>query len=146
MTQCTRWWDNVDNMTALYLKPLSRSPHHIQVVARWLQSNMVRRVLVAFLPLPMVLMGIASGGTSQKDGTNSLRSFFWGRWLLFHLFRHDRWCDGAPLRENFPCSFVLALDRDASIADYWKWEPSTNVRTCLCSGWFCWWWHSCQLL
>ena len=39
---------------------------------KWFQSNMVRRVLAGFLPLLMVLMGIASVGISQKDGRNSV--------------------------------------------------------------------------
>jgi len=30
---------------------------------------------------------------------------------------HDRWCEEPPLRELFPAPFVLALDRDASVAE-----------------------------
>ena len=34
-------------------------------------------------------------------------------------FWHDRWCDDMPLREAFPGLFALAVNRDASISDYW---------------------------
>ena len=36
------------------------------------QPNVVRQVLVGFLPFLVVLMGIASGDTFEKDGQNSL--------------------------------------------------------------------------
>ena len=34
-------------------------------------------------------------------------------------FWHDPWCDDAPLRDTFPGLFVLAENREASIAYYW---------------------------
>ena len=42
-------------------------------------------------------------------------------------FWHDRWCDDAPLRDTFPVLFVLAKNRDASIADYWDRASGTIV-------------------
>ena len=36
------------------------------------QPNVVRQVSVGFLPFLVVLMGIASGDTFEKDGQNSL--------------------------------------------------------------------------
>jgi len=42
-------------------------------------------------------------------------------------FWHDRWCDDTPLRDMFPSLFVLADNRDASIADYWDRDSGTIV-------------------
>ena len=34
------------------------------------------------------------------------------------LFWHDRWCEGAPLRDLFPSLFALAENKDATVAEY----------------------------
>jgi len=34
------------------------------------------------------------------------------------FFWHDRWCGEVPLKEVYPGLYVLAVDRNASIADY----------------------------
>jgi len=33
-------------------------------------------------------------------------------------FWHNRWCSEGPLKELFPGLFALAVDRNASVADY----------------------------
>jgi len=42
-------------------------------------------------------------------------------------FWHDRWCDDTPLRDIFLSLFVLAENKDASIADYWDRASGTSV-------------------
>ena len=34
------------------------------------------------------------------------------------LFWYDRWCKEGLLRDTFPSLYVLAVNRDATIADY----------------------------
>ena len=85
---------------------------------RWLEPNMVRWALDGFLPLLMVLMGLASGVTFQKDGKNPRPSFS-SRYMM-DLPSIFGMIYGAPLRDIFPALFVLAENRDASIADYWE--------------------------
>ena len=36
------------------------------------------------------------------------------------FFRHDRWCGKFPLKDLFPSLYVLAVDKNASIAEYQK--------------------------
>ena len=62
---------------------------------RWLQLNMARQALVGFLPLPWALMGIAFGGTLQKDGRN---------------FRHS-----SPLRLVMDLPFIFGMTVGAMI-------------------------------
>ena len=42
------------------------------------------------------------------------------RWApaLTILFWHDRWCEGAPLRDLFPSLYTLAENREATVATY----------------------------
>jgi len=43
------------------------------------------------------------------------------------LFWHDRWCTEGHLRDTFPSLYVLAVNRDATIADYCQRWPSNIV-------------------
>ena len=71
-----------------------------------------------FLSCPIVLMDIASGGTSLKDGRDSLLSFSFevGDGSSISLWQHQ-WCDDAPLRDLFFALFVV----------YWEYALVTNV-------------------
>jgi len=61
----------------------------------------------------------------------------WGRFYQVFSFRvgvgssisfwHDRWCEESPLRDLFPSLYVLAVNRDASIADYYQRGPGCVV-------------------
>jgi len=42
-------------------------------------------------------------------------------------FWHDRWCEEGPLRDLFPSLYVLAVNRDASMADYYQNGPDGVV-------------------
>lgn len=75
--------------------------------------------LVGPLLYLMPLMGIVFGDILPKGWEHFCAHFSFEVGDGFTLFFwHERWCEEAHLRELFPALFVLALNRDASVADY----------------------------
>ena len=80
--------------------------------------------MIDLVGLPLLreaLMGIVFGDISPEVGGDSshtvplswemtLQSFFW----------HDCWYGDFPLKDLFPRLYVLAVDKNASVAEYWE--------------------------
>ena len=85
-------------------------------------------------------------GTMDSDGFSLLRRALMGiafiskGWGTFFphcsfeveddstiFFWHDRWCSEIPLKDLFLSLYILAVDRNASVADYWEQISSNNI-------------------
>ena len=86
---------------------------------KWLLLNMVTQDSVGF-PLHLTTrIGLAVGDMYPKVGrdsfhTSPLRYVM----VLPSFFGHNHWCGEVPLKELFLSLYVLAVDRNAPIANY----------------------------
>ena len=97
----------------------------------WLAATMVTMVLDGIPLNQVVLMGKVCGHSFTKNG-KIFSSFFFeasvGSSIFFFFFWwHDCWCKEGPLRDPYPYLYVLAMNRDATIADYCQRGPGRIV-------------------
>jgi len=95
-----------------------------------LRANMVLMVWVGFLLKRGELMGKFCGDSFIKGGEDFFDHFSFqvgdGSSIYFW---HDRWYQEGSMRDLFPLLFVLAEDKDATIADYCHRGSSAVVWT-----------------
>ena len=67
----------------------------------------------------VVLIGKVCGDSFTKDGEDFIIIFPSKGMLVFYFFSpHNRWFKKGPLQDLFLSLYVLAVNRDATIADY----------------------------